>query len=141
MRMKEYNAYMAKRNLILQKLNNLNIDESILNNLESQGINIGDKNISILVRMIKRIVFDFYMYGKDNTIKIIEDNKDYLFNSFTNGDNASIEQLKCDIDITLRKNKINQDINNFVLSSASAVNQYFTREQQIDASRYVYAAQ
>lgn len=141
MRMKEYNAYMAKRNLILQKLNNLNIEGSILSYLESQGINIEDENISILVRMIRRIVFDFCMYGKDTTIKIMEDNKDYLFNAVTNEDNVSIEQLKSDIYTTLRKNKINEDINNFVLSSASAVNKYFSREQQIDASRYVYAAQ
>lgn len=141
MRMKEYNAYMAKRNLILQKLDDMNIEEQILNYLENQDINVEDKNISVLVRMIKRIIFDFNMYGKDATTNMIKDNDNYLFSCFNGKDNVSIEQLKTNVNITLRKNKITEDINNFIVSTADAVNQSFNRQQQKNTNKYIYVAQ
>lgn len=141
MRMKEYNAYMEKRNLILKKLNELNVDDSILSYLESQDINIEDNDISIIVGIVKRIIFDFNMYGIDSTIKMMEDNNDYLFSGFTNRDNNSIEQLRNSISTTLGKNKIYDDINSFALSTATIVNQNLNKKQQQYVNKYVYAAQ
>lgn len=138
---KEYNSYITKQNLILRKLNEFNIDKSILNYLENEGINIDDENIPILIRMIKRVIFDFNMYGKDITIKMMKDNDNYLFNHFTNGDKDSIAQLKNSIHSILKKSKIRQDINNFIVSSAININQVFYIESQGSSKKYVYAKQ
>lgn len=138
---KEYNSYITKQNLILRKLNEFNIDKSILNYLENEGINIDDENIPILIRMIKRVIFDFNMYGKDITIKMMKDNDNYLFNHFTNGDKDSIAQLKNSIHSILKKSKIRQDINNFIVSSAININQVFYTESQGSSKKYVYAKQ
>lgn len=138
---KEYNSYITKQNLILRKLNEFNIDKSILKYLENEGINIDDENVPILIRMIKRVIFDFNMYGKDITIKMMKDNDNYLFNHFTNGDKDSIAQLKNSIHSILKKSKIRQDINNFIVSSAININQVFYTESQGSSKKYVYAKQ
>ena len=116
-----YNAHIYKRKLILDKFNDLKIDEVILDYLEEIDIDIKTTNISHLIQMIKKVLFDYYMYGKEVTKKIIEDNKNYLFNTYTNGD-----EIKENIQELINNQDINKTIVSMTDEVSNKLNCYFS---------------
>ena len=79
MRSKEYNNYMQRKNLIITKFNLLNMKKNILETLNQMGINTNNKDVSYLVSMIEKVLFDLEMYGDIKTIDIINKNKNHLY--------------------------------------------------------------
>ena len=91
MRSKEYNNYMQKKELILNKFNLLNVDNIILDTLKERGLNTNNKYI---IQMIKKIIFDIEMYGEIKTINILEKNKDHLYSNMNKDDlNTSLTKV------------------------------------------------
>ena len=76
MRSKEYNNYMKRKELILNKFNLLNVDSIILETLNDMGIII---NSTSIIEMIKKVLFDIEMYGEIKTIDILDKNNDHLY--------------------------------------------------------------
>ena len=62
MRSKEYNNYMQRKNLIITKFNLLNMKKNILETLNQMGINTNNKDVSYLVSMIEKVLFDLEMF-------------------------------------------------------------------------------
>ena len=93
MRSKEYNNYMKKKELIINKLDLLNVDNIISDTLQEMGLNIKNKYI---IQMIKKILFDIEMYGDIKTIDIINKNKDHLFKDIIK-DNLLRSLIKSDL--------------------------------------------
>ena len=83
MRSKEYNNYMQRKELILNKFDLLNIDDIILETLKDMGIIINNKYI---IQMIKKVLFDIEMYGEIKTIDILDKNKDHLYMGINKND-------------------------------------------------------
>ena len=73
----------------------MKIDEVILDYLENININIKSSYTNYLIQMIKKVLFDYFMYGQEVTKRIIDDNKDYLLKTYMNNEDIkeNIKQL------------------------------------------------
>lgn len=76
MRSKEYNNYMQRKELILNKFDLLNIDDIIIETLNDMGIII---NSTSVIEIIKKVLFDIEMYGEIKTIDILNKNDEHLY--------------------------------------------------------------
>lgn len=106
MKNNEYSQFEIKKNSVLKMFKEVNIDEMILDYLESYGYDIKNKNTAYIVKMIKKVLFNEMMFGKGFTNSMLETNPSYLFNVF--GNNCSPE-IKSRIYILLKENNINDD--------------------------------
>ena len=117
MRNNIYNEQVVKRKLILDKFNDMKIDEVILDYLENININIKSSYTNYLIQMIKKVLFDYFMYGQEVTKRIIDDNKDYLLKTYMNNEDIkeNIKQLinnsNINKTIVLMTDEINNTIN------------------------------
>ena len=117
MRNNIYNEQVIKRKLILDKFNDMKIDEVILDYLENININIKSSYTNYLIQMIKKVLFDYFMYGQEVTKRIIDDNKDYLLKTYMNNEDIkeNIKQLinnsNINKTIVLMTDEINNTIN------------------------------
>lgn len=127
-----YNQYKFKKNNILNRFKEINIDEIILIYLKLQNYDIKNKNVIYIVEMIKKVLFNEMMFGKEFSNKIIEQNSLYLFNIFVN---SSIYETKYKIYNFLEENKIDEDLNTFIMKVANLINEYIKGINQIE---YVY---
>ena len=127
-----YNQYKFKKNNILNRFKEINIDEIILIYLKLQNYDIKNKNVIYIVEMIKKVLFNEMMFGKEFSNKIIEQNSLYLFNIFVN---SSIYETKYKIYNFLEENKIDEDLNTFIMKVANSINEYIKGLNQIE---YVY---
>lgn len=118
MKNNEYSQFETKKNNVLKMFKEVNIDEMILDYLESYGYDIKNKNTVYIVKMIKKVLFNEMMFGKGFTNGMLETNPSYLFNVF--GNNYSPE-IKSRIYILLKENNINDDLNVFVLNASSSI--------------------
>ena len=114
MKNNEYSQFETKKNNVLKMFKEVNIDEMILDYLESYGYDIKNKNTVYIVKMIKKVLFNEMMFGKGFTNGMLETNPSYLFNVF--GNNYSPE-IKSRIYILLKED----DLNVFVLNASSSI--------------------
>ena len=84
MKNNEYSKFETKKNNVLKMFEELNIDEMILDYLESCGYDIKDKNTVYIVKMIKKVLFNEMMFGNGFTSSMLENNQSYLFNVLGN---------------------------------------------------------
>ena len=82
MKNNEYSQFETKKNNVLKMFKEVNIDEMILDYLESYGYDIKNKNTVYIVKMIKKVLFNEMMFGKGFTNGMLETNPSYLFNVF-----------------------------------------------------------
>lgn len=118
MKNNEYSQFEIKKNNVLKMFKKVNIDEMILDYLESYGYDIKNKNTIYIVKMIKKVLFNEMMFGKGFTNSMINSNPLYLFNVF--GNNYSSE-IKNRIYILLKENNIDDDLNAFVLNASNSI--------------------
>lgn len=118
MKNNEYSKFETKKNNVLKMFEELNIDEMVLDYLESCGYDIKNKNTVYIVKMIKKVLFNEMMFGNGFTSSMLETNPSYLFNVL--GNNCS-SKIKNRIYILLKENNINDDLNIFVLKASSSI--------------------
>ncbi len=141
MRMKEYDAYKKREAKVIYEINEYKVNEKILNYLESNGFNIKDTDISYLSKMVKKIVFNYRMFGKEFSDNILKNNPLYIFNVF--GNNASLD-IKNDVNSLLRRNSINDNLVDYIDEVADNVNSMIDEEIELkkqDNKKLVYAVQ
>ena len=78
MRQKEYLYYMQKRNAIITKLNDEKVDLLILENLKEHGLKIRNKNANYIVELVKKVLYDYDIMGKEKTLEIINGDNDHI---------------------------------------------------------------
>ena len=61
MKNNEYSQFEIKKNSVLKMFKEVNIDEMILDYLESYGYDIKNKNTAYIVKMIKKVLFNEMM--------------------------------------------------------------------------------
>ena len=64
MRMKEYEEYKRREAKALLEVEKYNTTEKIINYLNENGFDINDKKIFYIVRIIKKVIFNYRMFGK-----------------------------------------------------------------------------
>ena len=141
MRMKEYDAYKKREAKVIYEINEYKVNEKILNYLESNGFNIKDTGISYLSKMVKKIVFNYRMFGKEFSDNILKNNPLYIFNVF--GNNASLD-IKNDVNSLLRRNSINDNLVDYIDEVADNVNSMIDEEIELkkqDNKKLAYAVQ
>lgn len=141
MRMKEYDAYKKREAKVIYEINEYKVNEKILNYLESNGFNIKDTDISYLSKMVKKIVFNYRMFGKEFSDNILKNNPLYIFNVF--GNNASLD-IKNDVNSLLRRNSINDNLVDYIDEVADNVNSMVDEEIELkkqDNKKLAYAVQ
>ena len=79
MKCSNYNELMIKRKEIINKLNDMNIDEIITDDLSNIGFDIENVNIIYLKDVIKKIVIGYNLNSRDKTIKTLLNDFDYLY--------------------------------------------------------------
>lgn len=141
MRMKEYDAYKKREAKVIYEINEYKVNEKILNYLESNGFNIKDTDISYLSKMVKKIVFNYRMFGKEFSDNILKNNPLYIFNVF--GNNVSLD-IKNDVNSLLRRNSINDNLVDYIDEVADNVNSMIDEEIELkkqDNKKLAYAVQ
>ena len=113
---KKYYNYMKKRELIETKMEMLNIDTLILKYLKNMNLNTKNKNIIYIKNMVKKVLFDYQMYGKEKTMEII-DNYDYHIYSYS--------KTLSDHEIQIVKSKLDKSIDKMNLPCTSVNEENF----------------
>lgn len=143
MKSNPYVNYLSKSASISKKLETEKIDEVILDNLKEKEINIENINVKYIVELIKKIIFNYYMYGMLNTNMMIKENTGDLIASLTNRDPNSINELKQLLNDSLRNLNFNfntvdnPEFERFLIGSASKIKSDLDRKV-IDSQMYIY---
>lgn len=141
MRMKEYEEYKRREAKALLEVEKYNTTEKIINYLNENGFDINDKKIFYIVRIIKKVIFNYRMFGKEFSDNILKNNPLYIFNVF--GNNASLD-IKNDVNSLLRRNSINDNLVDYIDEVADNVNSMIDEEIELkkqDNKKLAYAVQ
>lgn len=79
MKYSNYNELMKMKHEIINKLNRMNIDEIIVEDLSNIGFDIENTNIEYLKNIIKKFVLEYNLYSREGAIKLFLNNSDHLF--------------------------------------------------------------
>lgn len=146
MRNNPYISYVSQSANITKKLEEEKLDEVILDDLKEKEINIENINIKYIVDLIKKIIFNYYMYGVLNTNVMIKENTGTLIASFTNRDPDSVNQLKQLLNDSLKELNFNftsvdnPEFERFLIGSASKIKSDIDKKR-IDSQMYIYKIQ
>ena len=129
MRMKEYEEYKRREAKAFLEVEKYNTTEKIINYLNENGFDINDKKIFYIVRIIKKVIFNYRMFGKEFSDNILKNNPLYIFNVF--GNNASPD-IKNDVYVLLKRNRINDNLVDFVDNAADNINLLINEEIKLN---------
>ena len=141
-----YVKYVTKSSVVLKKLQDSNVDELIVDDLKENEINTENTNAKYIVELVKKIVFDYYMYGSSNINIMIKENTGLLLAGLTNGDVDSVNELKQQLNDSLKKLNFNFDsvsnpeFERFLIGSASRVKKIID-QSIVENKVYSYQAQ
>ena len=129
MRMKEYEEYKRREAKALLEVEKYNTTEKIINYLNENGFDINDKKIFYIVRIIKKVIFNYRMFGKEFSDNILKNNPLYVFNVFENS--ASVD-IKSDVYDLLKKNNVTISLVDFVNAAADNINLLINEEIKLN---------
>mgnify|MGYP004475235587 CR=1 FL=1 len=129
MRMKEYEEYKRREAKALLEVEKYNTTEKIINYLNENGFDINDKKIFYIVRIIKKVIFNYRMFGKEFSDNILKNNPLYVFNVFENS--ASVD-IKSDVYALLKNNNVTIDLVDFVDNVADNINLLINEEIKLN---------
>ena len=129
MRMKEYEEYKRREAKALLEVEKYNTTEKIINYLNENGFDINDKKIFYIVRIIKKVIFNYRMFGKEFSDNILKNNPLYVFNVF---ENNSSQDIKKDVYDLLKKNNVTIDLVDFVDNVADNINLLINEEIKLN---------
>ena len=127
MRMKEYEEYKRREAKALLEVEKYNTTEKIINYLNENGFDINDKKIFYIVRIIKKVIFNYRMFGKEFSDNILKNNPLYVFNVF---ENNSSQDIKKDVYALLKNNNVTIDLVDFVDNVAVLINEEIKLNEQ-----------
>lgn len=129
MRMKEYEEYKRREAKALLEVEKYNTTEKIINYLNENGFDINDKKIFYIVRIIKKVIFNYRMFGKEFSDNILKNNPLYVFNVF---ENNSSQDIKKDVYALLENNNVTIDLVDFVDNVADNINLLINEEIKLN---------
>lgn len=129
MRMKEYEEYKRREAKALLEVERYNTTEKIINYLNENGFDINDKKIFYIVRIIKKVIFNYRMFGKEFSDNILKNNPLYVFNVF---ENNSSQDIKKDVYALLKNNNVTIDLVDFVDNVADNINLLINEEIKLN---------
>ena len=129
MRMKEYEEYKRREAKALLEVEKYNTTEKIINYLNENGFDINDKKIFYIVRIIKKVIFNYRMFGKEFSDNILKNNPLYVFNVF---ENNSSQDIKKDVYTLLKNNNVTIDLVDFVDNVADNINLIINEEIKLN---------
>lgn len=129
MRMKEYEEYKRREAKALLEVEKYNTTEKIINYLNENGFDINDKKIFFIVRIIKKVIFNYRMFGKEFSDNILKNNPLYVFNVF---ENNSSQDIKKDVYALLKNNNVTIDLVDFVDNVADNINLLINEEIKLN---------
>lgn len=129
MRMKEYEEYKRREAKALLEVEKYNTTEKIINYLNENGFDINDKKIFYIVRIIKKVIFNYRMFGKEFSDNILKNNPLYVFNVF---ENNSSQDIKKDVYALLKNNNVTIDLVDFVDNVAENINLLINEEIKLN---------
>lgn len=129
MRMKEYEEYKRREAKALLEVEKYNTTEKIINYLNENGFDINDKKIFFIVRIIKKVIFNYRMFGKEFSDNILKNNPLYVFNVF---ENNSSQDIKKDVYALLKNNNVTIDLVDFVGNVADNINLLINEEIKLN---------
>ena len=129
MRMKEYEEYKRREAKALLEVEKYNTTEKIINYLNENGFDINDKKIFYIVRIIKKVIFNYRMFGKEFSDNILKNNPLYVFNVF---ENNSSQDIKKDVYALLKNNNVTIDLVDFVDNVADNINLLINEEIKLN---------
>lgn len=129
MRMKEYEEYKRREAKALLEVEKYNTTEKIINYLNENGFDINDKKIFYIVRIIKKVIFNYRMFGKEFSDNILKNNPLYVFNVF---ENNSSQDIKKDVYALLKDNNVTIDLVDFVDNVADNINLLINEEIKLN---------
>lgn len=129
MRMKEYEEYKRREAKALLEVEKYNTTEKIINYLNENGFDINDKKIFYIVRIIKKVIFNYRMFGKEFSDNILKNNPLYVFNVF---ENNSSQDIKKDVYALLKNNNVTIDLVDFVDNVANNINLLINEEIKLN---------
>lgn len=129
MRMKEYEEYKRREAKALLEVEKYNTKEKIINYLSENGFDINDKKIFYIVRIIKKVIFNYRMFGKEFSDNILKNNPLYVFNVF---ENNSSQDIKKDVYALLKNNNVTIDLVDFVDNVADNINLLINEEIKLN---------
>ena len=129
MRMKEYEEYKRREAKALLEVEKYNTTEKIINYLNENGFDINDKKIFYIVRIIKKVIFNYRMFGKEFSDNILKNNPLYVFNVF---ENNSSQDIKKDVYTLLKNNNVTIDLVDFVDNVADNINLLINEEIKLN---------
>ena len=129
MRMKEYEEYKRREAKALLEVEKYNTTEKIINYLNKRGFDINDKKIFYIVRIIKKVIFNYRMFGKEFSDNILKNNPLYVFNVF---ENNSSQDIKKDVYALLKDNNVTIDLVDFVDNVADNINLLINEEIKLN---------
>ena len=129
MRMKEYEEYKRREAKALLEVEKYNTTEKIINYLNENGFDINDKKIFYIVRIIKKVIFNYRMFGKEFSDNILKNNPLYVFNVF---ENNSSQDIKKDVYALLKNNTVTIDLVDFVDNVADNINLLINEEIKLN---------
>ena len=129
MRMKEYEEYKSREAKALLEVEKYNTTEKIINYLNENGFDINDKKIFYIVRIIKKVIFNYRMFGKEFSDNILKNNPLYVFNVF---ENNSSQDIKKDVYALLKNNNVTIDLVDFVDNVADNINLLINEEIKLN---------
>ena len=129
MRMKEYEEYKRREAKSLLEVEKYNTTEKIINYLNENGFDINDKKIFYIVRIIKKVIFNYRMFGKEFSDNILKNNPLYVFNVF---ENNSSQDIKKDVYTLLKNNNVTIDLVDFVDNVADNINLLINEEIKLN---------
>ena len=129
MRMKEYEEYKRREAKALLEVEKYNTTEKIINYLNENGFDINDKKIFYIVRIIKKVIFNYRMFGKEFSDNILKNNPLYVFNVF---ENNSSQDIKKDVYALLKNNNVTIDLVDFVDNVAYNINLLINEEIKLN---------
>lgn len=129
MRMKEYEEYKRREAKALLEVEKYNTTEKIISYLNENGFDINDKKIFYIVRIIKKVIFNYRMFGKEFSDNILKNNPLYVFNVF---ENNSSQDIKKDVYTLLKNNNVTIDLVDFVDNVADNINLLINEEIKLN---------
>ena len=129
MRVKEYEEYKRREAKALLEVEKYNTTEKIINYLNENGFDINDKKIFYIVRIIKKVIFNYRMFGKEFSDNILKNNPLYVFNVF---ENNSSQDIKKDVYALLKNNNVTIDLVDFVDNVADNINLLINEEIKLN---------
>lgn len=129
MRMKEYEEYKRREAKALLEVEKYNTTEKIINYLNENGFDINDKKIFYIVRIVKKVIFNYRMFGKEFSDNILKNNPLYVFNVF---ENNSSQDIKKDVYALLKNNNVTIDLVDFVDNVANNINLLINEEIKLN---------